>query len=139
MQEEKRFGIRSRRSCSGVRLTYCSSISVNDRGVDQHSRNTANGKDSIIESTLLSVTTVPESRRHRQGPVPTGSQEQLVRPQIEVGSSVVDWRASQDSAWITGHSEVKTSPRLARSTEPEVGICEGKLTDSGWLKGPQKG
>jgi hypothetical protein len=40
---------------------------------------------------------------------------------------------------LTGHSEVKTSARLARSTEPEVGICEGKLTDSGWLKGPQKG
>ena len=39
---------------------------------------------------------------------------------------------------VTSHSEVKTSPRLARSTEPEVGICEGKLTDSGWLKGPQK-
>lgn len=46
---------------------------------------------------------------------------------------------SRDCARVTSHSEVKTSPRLARSTEPEVGICEGKLTDSGWLKGPQKG
>jgi hypothetical protein len=60
----------------------------------------------------------------------------------EVGGLVPGSRlvgSDHDCFRLTSHSEVKTSPRLARSTEPEVGICEGKLTDSGWLKGPQKG
>jgi hypothetical protein len=52
-----------------MRLTQCSSISMNDQGVDQHSRTP---QTEIIEGTLLSVKTVPESRRTVKAACPRG-------------------------------------------------------------------